>query len=97
MTVPARDLARAARRFADQTTGRLADIPDTRQILATVSAITPGAAQAGFNLVTVTWRGQEVLTSGYAAGSTLAVGNRVVCDYVDGQLIIAYRVVGVPF
>lgn len=95
--MPARDLARAARRSADQTTARFAEIPATKQVLATVAAIQTGAAQGGFDLVTVTWRGQDTLAAGYANGAALAVGNRVVCDYIDGQLVVAYRVVGAPF
>lgn len=90
-----RELNQAVRRFADQNTDRLADQPTVR-FLTTVTAVTAGGASDGNALVKVTWRGAELTVNGYAASYTPVVGHRVVCDYIDNQPIIAYRVVGQP-
>lgn len=91
-----RELAAAARRFADATSARIADAPGARQIIATVSTVTAGAASDGNALVTVSWRGVDITAAGFAASYTPIVGHRVVCDLIDNQLIVAYRIVGQP-
>ena len=65
-------------------------------MIATTSAISAGAAADGNALVSVNWRGQEVTAAGYSANYTPGVGHRVVCDLIDDQLFIAYRIVGYP-
>lgn len=94
--MPSGRMAQAARRLADGTTGRMASLPTSRQVLATIASVTAGGAADGNALVTVLWRGQAVTAAGYAASYTPVVGHRVVCDFVDSQLLIAYRVVGSP-
>lgn len=91
-----RELAAAARRFADAQSSRLADMPTAHQILATIVTVVAGGASDGNALVTVTWRGNPVVCAGYAAAYTPVVGHRVVCDLVANQLLVAYRVIGTP-
>lgn len=91
-----RDLARAARRLADQTSSRISGATGTRQIIATVETVTAGAASDGNARVTLLWRGGAITAAGYAAAYTPVAGHRVVCDYIDDQLIVAYRIVGQP-
>jgi hypothetical protein len=90
-----RELEVATRRFVDQNTERIEEQPTSRAV-ATVKTVEAGAASDGNALVTVTWRGSDVIANGYASSYTPAVGHRVVCDYIDNQLTIAYRVVGTP-
>lgn len=90
-----RDLARAARRFADSTSDRIADQP-TGQFFATVVSVTPNAASDGNAVVTIEWRGAVVTAAGYAASYTPVKGHRVVCTYIDNQPVIAHRVIGQP-
>jgi hypothetical protein len=91
-----RRLTQAAFRFADRNSERLAALPATRQILATVSTVTPDAAADGNALVTVTWRGGDYECAGYANSYTPVAGDRVLCALVDDQLIVAFRLVGYP-
>ena len=91
-----RPLARAVRQFADSQSERLAAAPDSEAIVADVNTVTAGAASGGTALVTLKWNGGIVTAAGYAASYTPAVGHRVVCDYIDSQLFIAYRVIGQP-
>lgn len=91
-----RELATAARRFADANTARIAEVPSERLIVATVTDVAAGAAPDGNALVTVTWRGSPCSVSGYLASYTPAEGHRVVCAYIDNQLIITGRVIGQP-
>jgi len=97
MTRPplSRQLQAAARRFSDGQSERAARTP-TGRIVATVADVQPGAASDGNALVMVTWRGGYYTANGYASSYTPAIGHRVVCDYIDNQLIVAYRVVGAP-
>lgn len=78
-----RELARAARRFADQQSSRFEALPLAQRLVLTVSATSP---------LTVSWRGKDVPTKGANVATTLAVGDRVVCDLIDGQLIVDYVV-----
>lgn len=78
----------AARRFADQTSSRFADVPGLRAVIATVSTVTAGASPGGHALVTVSWRGQVVTAKGYFASYTPAATDRVLCLLVDDQLIV---------
>jgi hypothetical protein len=73
----------------------MADVP-TQQFWATVQSVTPGAASDGNALVTVSWRGTQLPVNAYAASYTPVVGHRVKCDYIDGQVSIAYRGIGQP-
>lgn len=90
-----RALAAASRRFADSLSERLADAT-SKQVIATVTTVTPGAAADGNALVAVTWRGTEATVNGYADSYTPAVGHRVVCAYIDNQLLVQHRIVGYP-
>lgn len=88
--------AAAVRRYQDAIARRLNEADNSRQIVATIATVTAGGAKDGNALVQVTWRGATLTVKGYAASYTPVVGHRVVCDYVDNQLIVAYRVVGQP-
>lgn len=94
MTSP--QLARAARRLADQQTSLLAGVRGPQRIKATIAAITSGAGTDGRATITVQWRGNAVLAAGWNASQTFAVGQRVVCDLIDGQLTVDYPIVGTP-
>lgn len=93
--IVSRQVAAAARRFADQQSARQADRP-TGEFYATVTAVTTGGAADGNALVKVRWRGQEITAAGYLAHYTPAVGHRVKCSMVDQQPIVEGRVIGVP-
>lgn len=90
------DLESVVRRFADANSAALQAVPDTRQIVATIAAVTAGGASDGNALVTVTWRGRTLPVNGYNRTYTPVVGHRVVCDYIDSQLFISYSPVGAP-
>lgn len=79
-----RELARAARQFADQQSERLADLPTVRHLVVDVTAVS-GAT------VTVTWR-TKTLTGTALASYTPAAGDRVLCVLVDNQLIVIDRI-----
>lgn len=91
MTEPSRELARAARRFADANTDRLAEIPQDRDFFATVTTVVTGAGPGGNALVKVTWRGVELTVRSYNAAYTPDAGHRVRCSLVDNQLVIEGR------
>lgn len=90
-----RELAKAARRSADEQSARLRDAAGTTHVVATVATVTPGAAKDGTAAVWITWRGRDYRA---AVGSTYtpAVGHRVIATYVDNQLIVLDRIVGAP-
>jgi hypothetical protein len=69
-----RELDRAARRLADQSSDAVAELPSTRVLYLTVTALAP---------VTVSWRGVAIKASAVCASYTPAVGHRVICLY-DG-------------
>lgn len=94
MTSP--QLARAARRLADQQSARIAAVRGPERIKATIAVITAGAGTDGRATITVQWRGKQVLAAGWNAAQTFAVGQRVVCDLIDGQLTVDYPIVGTP-
>lgn len=79
-----RELARAARLFADQQSGRLADLPTMRGVIGTLTAVAGGD-------VTVSWRGSELAASAVAASYTPTVGDRVICLLTDNQLVVLDR------
>lgn len=89
-------LASAARRLADQQAAKITAASGGGQVIATVVAVTAGAASDGNALVQVTFRGQAVTVSGYADTYTPAVGHRVVCAYIDNQLVVQHRIIGHP-
>lgn len=91
-----RALHQAARRFADGQSDRLAAVPTARLILATVANVIPGNSEDGNATVTVTWRGEDIDVSSYGSTYTPAVGHRVLCAYVDSQLIVIDRQIGFP-
>lgn len=92
-----RDVGAAARRLADHHTRRLRDAGGSGQVVATVAAVTAGAASDGNALVKVTYRGATLTcTGGYNRAYTPVVGHRVVCDWISGQLTIAYSPIGQP-
>jgi len=88
-------LARASRKLADQQTARLADVPASRMLRATVATVTAGGAGDGNALVTVTWRGQVLEVADYPDSYTPVVNHRVLCAVVDSQLSILHHSVGV--
>lgn len=91
-----RDIARVARRNADQQSQRI-NVAGARPVIATVTTATAGGSHDGTAyLVKVTWRGLEVTAAGYAASYTPAVNHRVMCAFVDNQLIVLCRIVGQP-
>lgn len=96
MTEPSRLLAQATRRFADQQSAKLEDLPNDRHLRATVTTVNPGAGAGGGTTVTVTWRGGEYLVAGYPDSYTPAVGHRVLCVIVGDQLEILHRSIGGP-
>lgn len=81
-----RPLAAAARRLADQTSGRIEAASGGGDVVATVVDFSAG-------LVTVLWRGQNLVARGYLASYTPAAGDRVLCAVVDHQLIVRDRIV----
>ena len=88
-----REVLRAARRFADSQSARLAAGPEVRTI-ATVAAVTPAGAPDGVSpLITVTWRGATVTPLGWNRSQTFAPGDRVVCDVIGDQLFIDYPLI----
>lgn len=91
-----RALDQAVRRYADQQTQALSDLPSARLFRATVATVTPGAAVDGYALVAVAWRGGELLVADYPDSYTPLVGHRVLCALVDSQLSILHRGIGYP-
>jgi hypothetical protein len=90
-----RDVARAARRVADQQTARLADAPNSKRIEAVIATVTAGAGTDGNSLITVTWRGTTFTASGYNRTYTPVVGHKVICDYLgDGKVFVDYSPIG---
>lgn len=96
MTGPSRPVARAARRLAEQQSDRFADVPASRRVVVSITAVTAGGAADGNALVKVKWRDKELTCKGYNRSYTPVVGHRVVCDVIDDQLLIAYSPVGNP-
>jgi len=95
--VLSRQAARAARKFADQQSSKIADLPDGTHARAQVTTVTPaGAADGVAALVKVTWRGNEVTVSDYPDSYTPALNHPVLCVLVDGQLSILHRAIGQP-
>lgn len=91
-----RQLRRAAHRAADQQSAAVARVPASRRVLATVASVTAGAASDGLSVITVTWRNGTVTAAGYDRDKTFTVGQRVVCDLIDNQLIVDFAVGGAP-
>jgi len=92
-----RDLALAARRFADAQSDRLAAVPASRLFRATVSDVIPGGAADGNALVRVLWRGAEFDVADYPDSYTPAVNHRVLCALVDNQPSILHHGIGHPY
>jgi hypothetical protein len=90
------ELATAARRFADQNSARLAEIPAAKLFAATVVSVVAGAASDGNAVVTVRWRGKDIKVAGYGAHYTPAVGHAVTCALFDDQTRIVQRDIGQP-
>jgi hypothetical protein len=88
-----RELARAARRLADQQSSRLADVPASRGFLATVVAVTAGGSDNGNTLITVRYRGADLPATGFYASYTPTVGDRVDCVLREDQLIVVDKIV----
>ena len=86
----------AALRLADQQSARLADIPASRLLRATVETVTPGAASDGNATVTVLWRGEELPVADYPDSYTPVAGHRVLCAVDDLQLSILHHSIGTP-
>lgn len=93
----ARDVLRVARLKADRNSRRLKDARDAAgDFYATVASVTGGAASDGLAVVTVTIRGDETTAAGYNLSYTPAVGQRVICTYINNQLNIICAVGGAP-
>lgn len=75
-----RELQRAARRFADAQTDRLAAMPSVRAALCTVSSTTGG--------LFVSWRTGTYQATSKCASYTPGVGDRVLCLLIDDQLVV---------
>lgn len=93
---PSRRLLRAAHREADRSTVKFAAAAESPELVATVTTVTPGGAADGSALVSVTWRGVEVVVNGYPDSYTPAPGHRVYCSFVGPQLLIVFRIIGAP-
>lgn len=79
-----RELDSAVRRFADSNSGRIAEAADAGgRIIVTVTVASP---------LTVLWRGESVVATGKSRDHTFGVGDRVVCDLIDNQLIVGYPI-----
>ena len=104
MTAPAsleelrRRLRDAAHHAADQQTARVARVQAvaSQRVIATVATITAGAASDGLAVIAVTWRNGTVTAAGYDKTKTFAVGDRVMCDLIDGQLLVDFPIGGTP-
>lgn len=84
-----------AHRLADHLSSVIP--PDGRPHFADVTTVTAGAARGGTALVKVTRFGAEVVASGgYINPYTPVVGDRVICQSVDNQLVILGKVIGQP-
>lgn len=71
--------------------------PDGRPHFADVTAVAAGAGQHGGAIVTVTRLGAATVASGgYLNPYTPLVGDRVVCQIIDNQLVILGRAIGQP-
>jgi hypothetical protein len=91
-----RRLQQRAHRDADRQTQQVAQATGPQRIVATVTTVVAGGAPDGNDLISVTWRNGETLAAGWNAAQTFVVGQRVVCDLIDGQLIVDYPIVGQP-
>jgi hypothetical protein len=93
-----RDLARVARRGADQLSSIIAAVKvAVAPRIGTVTTATAGGSADGTAfLVKVTWRGTEVTAAGYAASYTPALNHRVLFVFVDNQPVVLCRIVGQP-
>ena len=81
-----RELARIARRFADQQSGRIADLPGLQGVIATVTAVSGST-------VTLSWRGGSLTATATCAAYTPAANDRVLCLLIDSQLIVLDQLV----
>lgn len=77
-----RDVAKAAREWADQQTTAITSLPAGMYVL-TVAATAP---------LSVSWRNRTVLVAGKNAAYTPTVADRVRCSVVDDQLFIDYKI-----
>lgn len=91
-----RRLRQRAHRDADRQSGQAAQAADSQRVRATVTTVVAGGAPDGNDLISVTWRNGETLAAGWNAAQTFAVGQRVVCDLIDGELNVDYPIVGQP-
>lgn len=82
-----RAVAQAARRFIDQQSQKLAEIPAARPFLATVTNVAGTA-------ITVRWRGGLLVATAAGASYTPAVDDRVLCLLIDDQLVILDQLIG---
>ena len=69
---------------------------DSPPIIATVAVVTAGGASDGNALVQVKRRGTTYKAAGYLNTYTPAVNDRVLCVYVDHQLIVLAKIIGKP-
>ena len=75
-----REVARAARQWAEAQQAQVAAVPATRTFHATVTATTPA--------VTVSWRGATIAATRVFPAYTPGVGDRVMCVIDNHQLVI---------
>lgn len=69
--------------------------PGVQLEVATVTAVSAGAAADGTALVTVSWRGAS-LTASYLSSWAPTVGHVVLVAYRPPSLVILGRVIGTP-
>jgi|SRR3954462_4086396 hypothetical protein len=91
-----RHVLRVAHRLADRQTARYAEVPGGRDMIATVTTVTPGAATDGGAVVTVTYRGDELPVAAYLTAQVPVVDQRALLRLVDNQLILIGRLGGFP-
>lgn len=84
-----RQLAGAVRRLADQSSAQLENLPSLRAFVATVSDVVAAGSPGGNALVTVSWRGSDLVANAYHASYAPTIGDTVECHLIDSQLIVA--------
>lgn len=82
---PSRELERVARRAADQNLDRWAGAPGGRDLILTVTVVSP---------LTVSWDGEDKAAARRCASyASPAVGDRVWCRLVHNQLIVVDKLI----
>lgn len=88
------DFLRAIRRAADQQSDKHAAADEGRTLLLDVTAVAVGASPKGNAVITLSWRGKDVVAKDYDISYTPTVGDRARCEVVQGQLIVRGAMAG---